>query len=114
MKKNDEVVLPEFKRFCEILRQSLDSGFINPDLDINYIKGIADGLIFKSPLTEIHIIRTNSNQNNEHYNILNFETSDDAYYLTWLIERYIYSEHSVKNELSSTFNKLTPTKLMMT
>lgn len=114
METNDEVVLPEFKRFCEILRQSLDSGFTNPDLKITYIKGIADGLSFKSPLTEISICRANSYQNNEHYNIMNVETSDDSYYLTWLIERYIYSEHAVKKELSFTLYKLNPTNPMMT
>lgn len=110
MKTNDEVYVTEFKRFCEILRQSLDSGFTNPDLEITYINGIADGLYFKSPITEISIIRVNSNQNNEHYRVMNVETSDDAIHLTCLIERYMYSEHAIRNELSFCFYNLTPTK----
>lgn len=110
MKVKTPSVKSETERFMELLNDSMLNGFTNPDLQVEYIAGEANGLYFKSSIDKIIVTRKNANTNNESYNVLALVGNDSGVRLGRAIDKYISENPSARLRLSLYLYNLTPIK----
>lgn len=110
MKAKSPSVKSESERFMDLLNDSIHNGFTNPDLQVEYIAGEANGLYFKSSIDKIVVIRRNANTNNETYSVLALVGNDTGVRLGRAIDKYISETPTVRLKLSLYLYNLTPIK----
>lgn len=110
MKAKSPSVKSESERFIDLLNDSIHNGFTNPDLQVEYIAGEANGLYFKSSIDKIVVIRRNANTNNETYSVLALVGNDTGVRLGRSIDKYISETPTVRLKLSLYLYNLTPIK----
>lgn len=110
MKVKTPSVKSESERFMDLLNDSMLNGFTNPDLQVEYIAGEANGLYFKSSIDKIIVTRKNANTNNESYNVLALLGNDSGVRLGRAIDKYISETPTVRLRLSLYLYNLTPIK----
>ncbi|RMM90329.1 hypothetical protein [Pseudomonas savastanoi] len=110
MKVKTPSVKSESERFMDLLNDSMLTGFSNPDLQVEYIAGEANGLYFKSTIDKIVVTRRNANTNNETYKVLALVGNDSGIRLGRAIDKYISETPTVRLRLSLYLYNLTPIK----